>query len=277
MKLLPLSVLRLALLAAGATLFAQSRPAVAGPVQEGQEGTAEEGDVVEDKRPVIEQKVTQLGEYIKKRGEQDREAIAAIDDLLSEFKKSGPKDRAAIVKGLEKCFSVKRKPTEEGVPDNKLFIAAAAALGQMGPESVKTLSGLINHKDHRSDLQLQRELILSLGKTKEDSGQKTLTDLLTNKDATIQAAAAEALANFEAKPSDQRKEIFEALLKELMSVHGQVEADVNDTIARERYDVIAAPIITTLQRLSGQKIFEPNEWQRFWNKSKRDPWETSGS
>jgi hypothetical protein len=124
---------------------------------------------------------------------------------------------------------------------------------------------------------LQRELILALGKTKEDSGQKTLTDLLTNKDATIQAAAAEALANFDGKPSDQRKEIFEALLKQLMSVKGLVDANVNDTIARERYDVISAPIITTLQRLTGEKIWEPNEWQRFWNKSKKDPWEKSGS
>ena len=33
----------------------------------------------------------------------------------------------------------------------------------------------------------------------------------------------------------------------------QVDMDVNDTIARERYDVIAAPMITTLQLLSGHE------------------------
>ncbi len=231
---------------------------------------------VPDKRPEIKELVSEYEAHIKKRGDEDLEAVAVIDKLTQEFENSGPKDRATIVKALDKAFTVKRKETEEGLPDNGLVLAAANALGQMGPESVKPLSKWIDHKNHRDDMRLQRDLILSLGRTVDEGAIKTLIDLLPHRKAVVQAAAAEALGNFSGMELDVRKEIFEAMLKQLMSVKGQVDSDVNDIIARERYDVIAAPLITSLQKMSDQKFWDPNEWQHWWNKNKKEDWEDEG-
>jgi hypothetical protein len=51
------------------------------------------------------------------------------------------------------------------------------------------------------------------------------------------------------------------------------DADPNSPALRERYDVIAAPIITTLQKLSRHNERNPEEWQRWWNKNKGKNWD----
>jgi hypothetical protein len=60
------------------------------------------------------------------------------------------------------------------------------------------------------------------------------------------------------------------------SAKNAVDGDVNDTIARERYDAISASMITTLQRISGHDERDPAAWQRWWNKNKKEDWEAVG-
>ena len=97
--------------------------------------------------------------------------------------------------GCGKAFKEKRREDANGVRDNKLYLAVGVALGEMGPESTAELLSWIQHKTHRKDLALQRVLILSLGKNKDEKkGKKALIDLLVHKDAPVQAATAEALA-----------------------------------------------------------------------------------
>ncbi|MDE0915002.1 MAG: hypothetical protein OSB57_07460, partial [Planctomycetota bacterium] len=102
---------------------------------------------------------------------------------------------------------------------------------------------------------------------------KTLTDLITDRSSTVQGAAAEALGNFVHLKSKDRKEIFEEILKTLTSVRNSVDSDPLDTISRQRYDAIAAPMITTLQDLSGHDERKPSEWRRWWNKNKKKDWD----
>ena len=120
---------------------------------------------------------------------------------------------------------------------------------------------------------LQRQLILALGKTKDVKSVKTLTDLITDRSSTVQGAAAEALGNFVHLKSKDRKEIFEEILKTLTSVRNSVDSDPLDTISRQRYDAIAAPMITTLQDLSGHDERKPSEWRRWFNKNKKKDWD----
>jgi len=127
-----------------------------------------------DKREEIKVLLDELDAHIGERGEEDPQAIAVIDKLLVEFPQSGPKDREAVVDGLDGCFEVKRQESEEGVRDNKLYFAAAVALGEMAPESAPVLMNWIGHKSHRKDVPLQRRLILSLGKTRDEKGRKAL-------------------------------------------------------------------------------------------------------
>ncbi|MFM7299150.1 MAG: HEAT repeat domain-containing protein, partial [Planctomycetota bacterium] len=212
-----------------------------------------------DGRPEVKTLCEELGAHAGKRGKEDSEAISVIDKLVQEFANSGPKDRAAIVKQLDKCFTEKRQEDKDGLRENKLFLAAATALGEMKPECVPVYLKWIGEKSHKKDIALQRLLILKLGKTKDEAGRKPLINLLNDENAKIQAAAAEALGEFGEASQEVRKTTFEALLKLLMSNKGQVDSNVNDLIARERYDTIAAPIATALGRLSGQKDLSPEE------------------
>lgn len=230
-------------------------------------------DEVPDKRPEVKELLETLKGHAGKRGDEDREAVGVIDKLLQEFPQSGPKDRAAIVKGLGKCFEEKRQDLEDGVKNNQLFLASAVALGEMGTDATKTIIKYIGNKKHRSDMALQRQLILSLGKTKDEAGVKTLLNLLNDDAYVLVGATAEALAQFSEKDQKLRKDIFNELLKLMMTTKSTKDADANDIVSREKWDVIAAPIITTLQALSGHDERKPEEWQRWWNKNKKADWD----
>ncbi|MFT7677789.1 MAG: hypothetical protein ACI8QC_001774 [Planctomycetota bacterium] len=226
-----------------------------------------------DKRPEVKDLLSQLKGHAGKRGKEDLEAKEAMNLLLVEFKQSGPKDRAAIVKGFSGVFKEKRQEDKNGVRDNQIFITSAYALGEMGPESVKSLTSWIDHKSHRKDLDLQRRLILSLGKTKDLKAVKTLIGLLVHRQAGLQGAASEALGNYDGADQKVRKDAFNSILKVYAGVSGQKDSDPNDTIARERYDAISAPMNTALALLSGEESRKVAEWQRFWNKNKKKNWD----
>ena len=226
-----------------------------------------------DKRPEVKEMLGELKDHIGKRGDEDREAVGVIDQLLQEFPQSGPKDKAAIVKGLGKCFEVKRQDLEDGVKNNQLFLGAAVALGEMGEFATKTLEKWVGNKKHRKDIALQRQLILSLGKTKDVKAVKKLLDLLNDNDNVLVGATAEALSQFDGAALKVRKEIFNDLLKLMMTTKALKDSDANDIVSREKWDVIAAPIITTLQALSGHDERKPEEWQRWWNKNKKKDWD----
>ena len=255
-------------------LLALPSPAPARLAPAGLAPSVTQDDEKPDKREEVKELLDTFSGHVKKRGDEDLEAIGIIDTLLKEFPESGPKDRKEIVSSLSKALKEKRREDENGVRDNKLFLAVGVALGEMGPESTPELMGWIDHKSHRKDLALQRVLILSLGKTKDEKkGMKALMDLLIHKDAPVQAAAAEALGNYTHLDQKERKVAFEEILKVLNSVSNAKDSDLSDRIARERYDVIAAPMITTLQALSGADVRDPNEWRTWWNKNKKKNWD----
>jgi HEAT repeat protein len=235
-----------------------------------------------DKRPDLAATLEKLEKHVEKRGSEDADAITIIGQLGGEFTKSGPKDKASIVSALGKCVEAPRTEPKKGEFNDKLAIAAAGALGQMGPESVPTLIANIGQKNLRKDIQLQRELLLSLGKTKDKEGIKTLTINLENKDAPLVAAAAEGMGEFEDAKQDVRKELFSAALKTLMSGKNAKDAEqagsgatAHTTIATDRYDVISAPLLKTLHRLSKHDESTPELWERWWNKNRQASWESS--
>jgi len=181
--------------------------------------------------------------------------------MLQEFPKSGPKDRQAMVKELSKCFEQRRMVPEGQAPNNKLYLASAVALGQMGPESVEVLMTWIDAKTLKKDLAVQHRLILSLGKTKDKKGLKVLKNMLNNKENSLISASAEALGEFATSDLETRKDVFEALLKTVMEAKGFKDTNPDNTTARDKYDVIAAPIITSLGKLSKHEERDPEKWQ----------------
>jgi len=226
-----------------------------------------------DKRPEVATLLDKLKDHSTKGGKEDKDAIAVIDQLNQEFKKSGPKDKQLIVKGITKCFEERRLEKEGQPPENQLYLAAAMALGEMGPDSTDSIIAWIGNKNLRKDIAVQHRLILSLGKTKDKKAIKELTMCLDNKTSSLISAAAEALGEFNEVDLDTRKTVFDSLLKILMSAKGAKDTNLTDTAAREKYDVIAAPIITSLGKLSKHDERDPDKWQNWWNKNKKADWD----
>ncbi|MEW6074627.1 MAG: HEAT repeat domain-containing protein [Planctomycetota bacterium] len=251
-----------------------SAPFLAAPAAalQGEAETQDPPEIV-DERPEIGALLERLAQHVKMKGKEDPQAISTIDTLYGEFAKSGPKDRASIVRELDKCFKVRRQELEEDVRDNRLHIAAAVALGGMAPESVKVLIALVGQKNLRDDLTLQEKIVLSLGKTKDPAAVPTLLELLKHHEPRMVAAGAEALGQFGHLEQKERKGVFEDLLKTMMQAKGKVDADPLDTISAERYNTIVGPIVTTLKLLTGQEIRDPQEWQHWWNKNKKEDWD----
>ena len=233
----------------------------------------EEAQIV-DKRPEIKELLSEFKALTKERGEKDPEAIGVIDQLLQEFPQSGPKDRKDIVKELEKAFKLKRtKELEPGIPDERLYMAAAVAMGRMGPESVKPLSKLLGAKNLKKKTRLQRAIALSLGTTEDLEAVDPLLDLLKHHDPVMVAAGAEALSYFKDAPLDRRKEMFEEQLKILMGQLAVKDADPTNIEAHDRWNTISGPIVNSLQKLSGHDERDPATWQAWWNDNKKKDWD----
>lgn len=235
---------------------------------------AEQDPPVPDKRPEIEKLLGEFKAHTEKRGTEDRDAIEVIDKLLPEYKNSGPKDKAAIVKELAKVFDLKRSDEKEGVPNVNLYIAAATALGEMGPESTKPLIAAIDNKNLKKLPAVKNKLIRSLGKTHDvKEGLDALLYLLNDKDATLVNAAGDALGEYAAVDLLTRKKAFESLLKILTAAYDTEQGNPNDTTAHERYDTIAPAIITSLGKLSKADEHSADKWRDWWNKNKAKNWD----
>jgi HEAT repeat protein len=226
-----------------------------------------------DKRPEVKEWLAELKDHVAARGKEDREAVALLLKLTEEFRVSGEKDRVAIVKAVAKCLDARRKELQEDVPDNTLKLAAAKALGAMGPESVRALAGWVDNKKVRGNLELQRRLVFSLGETKDKDATKALLDILDHHQPSLVGAAGEALGQFTELELKDRKKLFQELLKALMSAKGKMDADPADNIAREWWNVVSAPLMSAMTALSKHDAKTPEEWQRFWNKNKKKDWD----
>ena len=227
---------------------------------------------VADRLPEIKELLELLGKYISRRGKEDVAAIRLMEQLAIQYPKCGPKDRESIAKAIGKCFAQKRKEIAKDQPDNALYLPAATHLGTMGENATKILVKWIEHKSHRDNLVLKRELIMSLGLTKDTGALKCLSDLLQYNDANVIAWAAEAFGQFKGHPQKVRKEIFSDILKVLVTTSEQKE-DANNLEASARWEAIKVPMFRTLGSLSGERNSNAAAWQRWWNKNKRKNWD----
>lgn len=229
---------------------------------------------VRDNRPEVATLAKQFRiKLMTKNGEGDEEALADFNSLVRMWKRLGPKDRKEVLKRADGAFKVKRKPLEDGAVNDRLFLGLAESLAQCGPESADLLMSWIGHKRFRENNALQRRLILSLGETQVPDGAEFLIDLLTHEEPIVQGAAAEALGEYRDASEEIRKEAFEGILKQIVPLHNETLNAPVDPTQQQRYDIISAPMVTTLQRLSKHTETDPPQWQHWWNKNKKLTWE----
>jgi hypothetical protein len=231
-----------------------------------------------DERPEIAERLEQLADLLKDRkGERDEEAIGLVDQLLSEFEASGPKDREAIVEGVGECLEVRRNPSEDGTPNQALQRAAAVALGRMGPESAAVLVAHVDHKALREAEEAHADVLRSVGRVQAPKGVKPLLEMLGHDSFVLQGAAAQALGSYVDAEQKVRKDIFEQLLKTIIPLQDtldtgdQASADYEET--RKRYDAISTSIAGAMEALTGQQAGDFRAWNRWWNDHKKDDWD----
>ena len=231
------------------------------------------GDDVEDSRPQVKALCEQLLAHTKKRGDEDAQAIQIIDRLYSEFNRSGPKDKKAIVTEITRAMRVRRPTARDGTRMRQIFLAGAEKLGKLAPESVDSLIRLAKDRNHKDDHEVRVAILTALGKTKDKKAVKVLLKELDESEARIQAGAAEALGEFAHLDHKDRKAIFEDLLKLLMSAHADHQSDPSGTSSAERWRRVPGPCQRSMKKLSGVNEGSPNKWQRWWNKNKNRNWD----
>lgn len=209
---------------------------------------------------------------------REDEGLKIIDELLIKWKAGvDPKDQAAIVKGFENVFSSgKLRP-----PDNiKLYMGAATALGYCGAEGAKVLKATYASKrfpEKKDWVPLREQLLKNLGHTKDETMVKFLTaEARRNPEAALQAAAGEALGNYEESKEAVRKEIVDELLVtygELSELASQMgSANVAAQNAQDRLSALKDKWNTALAKLTRQNFATFSEWQKWFNKNKNVPW-----
>jgi len=214
-----------------------------------------------------------LKEHVSHSGARDTAAVEVARQLAREYPKSGPRDRAAIVAGMENCLAAERKPLANGLPDNALHVPVAEHLGRMGAAATRPLIKWIKHKAHRDNLVLKRTLILSLGRTRDLKAVKTLEDLLQHENPSVVAWAGVALGQYEDAPLKIRKQIFEELLRILMTAKILKDANGYDVLAVKLYDTIANRFMGTLRGLSGESFGKPEAWNEWWKDNRKRDWD----
>jgi HEAT repeat protein len=239
---------------------------------------AERGGKPAESQPALADLVDELQQELGHRSVDETHAKQLVERLAAEFTVCGTKDRAPIVRVIERCLAAKR----QGKPETELVCHAARALAGMAPESLPVLVRALENKPLLKDKEIGRTLVLALGKTRDKAAVKPLLEVLDSDDDGLVAAAGEALGEHEGAPLATRKQLFEEVLKALMQAKDQMDAQTqgaldpnspHDDAAARRYDTIQAALGTTLQRLSKQEARSAESWQRWWNKNKRANWD----
>ena len=242
--------------------------------------TPAQDPAVKEQDKEIAEKIDALKDVVlDRKTERDDEGVKLIDELNMKLQgEVHPKDRTAIVKALEDVF-FKGKLRQ---PDRTvLYIGAAAALGSCGEDGAKVLKKAYENKrfpDKKDWVPLREQLLKYLGRTKDESMVKFLcNEARRQPEAALQAAAGEALGNFEESKEAIRKEIVGDLLirwGELAELASQMgSSNVQAQNAQDRLAALTDKWNTALSRLTGQSFTSFRDWQDWHNKNRGTPWQ----
>lgn len=219
-------------------------------------------------------------------GHRDGEALKIMKEIISGIPKLASKDKRLVAKSLADTFRVTRRtPANAIVYDN-----AVAGLAEIGKYGAAPLRKLFVHKHlakgkvkGRKDwYPLRVKILKALGNFQDGKTSEFLLKVaLRNAESDVfLAAAGKALGEFENSSEAVRKPLSQKLIQELNRIFSLTQTnnlrpdnyDIQTPTFRRRYKVIKGPWTRTLQRLTRQKLSDPADWQRFWNKNKSKSW-----
>ncbi|MBL8727265.1 MAG: hypothetical protein JNM25_02465 [Planctomycetes bacterium] len=227
----------------------------------------------------IAEKIEALKDVVlDRKTEHDEQGVKLIDELNMKMQAGvHPKDKAAIVKALEDVFF---KGKLRAPDHTSLYAGAAAALGYCGEDGAKVLRKAYDKKrfpDKKEWVPLREQLLKYLGRTKDESMVKFLCgEARRQPEAALQAAAGEALGNFEESKEEIRKEIVGELLiryGELAELASQMgSSNIEAQNAQDRLAALSDKWNTALAKLTRQNFTTFRDWQAWHNKNRTQPW-----
>lgn len=202
------------------------------------------------------------------RAEAQSEVVSTLDELLLRFPKLDPKEQAKVVKAVGSVFRA-RLPEDENGP----YLAAAAALSEMGPAALKALLSAYKLKHIEKRPEVRAILVEAIGKHRDPKQVPFLTKLLKENENEVVVAAIRALGEYRDADVKLRKKIVEALVKEYANVNAlNVREKGKNPVWRERLLAIEVPMNEALSALTLQSFETAPEWQKWWNDNRNKKW-----
>lgn len=194
--------------------------------------------------------------------------VEAIDKVLVEYKNIPPERQKPVVATMGKIFQTR---TDED--SNRIYIAASAALSEMGPEGEAQLlkAFKVSHLEKR--VEVQAYLVRSLGKHKNEKQIEFFVKLLVKDEIELVKAATEALGEYRESDGKVRKKIAEALVREYAKTHNaDNSAKGKDQVWHDRLLAIEVPMNTSLEMLTLQRFQSAPEWEKWFNDNRNKNW-----
>lgn len=213
-----------------------------------------------------------------KKFSRDAEGIQVIDILMQKHEKGlAEKDRKMVVKALDGVLNKNKvRPPDR----TQLYNAAAEALGRHEADGAKVLRKAFDNKSRFKAkpqwVPMRERLLRNVGRTKALANVKFLIDeARRNPEPALQAAAGDALGNYEEADLKVRKEIVSNLLVTygaLSERASQQGTSIDAQNAKDRLAAISGKWNGALKKLSKQNFDTFREWQTWYNKNKTKKW-----
>ncbi len=195
-------------------------------------------------------------------------AVGAMDLLTNDYKNYDEKQKKEAVNAIAKVFKFRAKEGED-----RLYMAAAAALSAMIPEGEAPLKSAmkVKHLEKRSDV--QAILVESLGKHKNPKNVDVFVKLLKESENMVVKAAIQALSEYRDEDVKLRKEIVESLVKEYAGTNNlDLREKGKNPVWRERILAIEVPMNDALAALTLQSFQSAPEWEKWYNDNRSKKW-----
>ncbi len=223
---------------------------------------------------------------------QDKKAAEAggapVKEILEELQKAykqrhEPHATAALEKAL-KAIKEKARPAREksqilkamamGLDNRngKIKLAAASALGRVGPPAAKVLKKALKAKPVQRNGELMAAVIDALGLTRDEKVAVPALLSIVNayKDWTMRAMAARALGNFDKTVAKGKVRIV--ICEKLIQIYEGIESqasDGRDSDAVRKLRAVQGDFVATLRTLTEQEWNRSLDWRRWFNKAKK--------
>lgn len=204
----------------------------------------------------------------EKRDEAETAVVEALDALLLDYQNYDEKQQKKVVTEISKLFKVRSKEDE-----NRLYIAAAACLSEMGPQGEKNLKSAMKVKSLEKRVDVQVMLIESLGKHRNPKNVDLFVDLMKKSEPKIVVASVKSLGEYRDFEAKLRKEISEELIKQYATANNlDLKEKGKNPVYHDRLLAMEVPMNEALAALTLQSFQSAPEWEKWFNDNRNRKW-----